>query len=169
MSGDTCERRAWRKRWNEKIKKDAEMYVLKEGALFDKDTGIRVVMELEHFEEIVEAVHKDLGHYGKKQPSTASQTDTSSPQTSGAKAPKNSMPACLASSTNRLPRRRQSRMRRFIHMAKSAHLNSSSWTGLEPHRDPKGQQIPPHSCRPLRPQRLTRWRIQNDQALRLWI
>jgi transposase InsO family protein len=51
---------------DEKIKKDAEMYVLKEGALFDKDTGIRVVMELEHFEEIVEAVHKDLGHYGKK-------------------------------------------------------------------------------------------------------
>ena len=36
------------------------------GALFDKDTGIRVIMELELFEEIVEAIHKDLGHYGKK-------------------------------------------------------------------------------------------------------
>jgi len=51
---------------DEKIKKDAEMYALKEGALFDKDTGIRVVIELEQFEKIVEAVHKDLGHYGKK-------------------------------------------------------------------------------------------------------
>ena len=48
---------------DEKIKKDAEMYALN---LFDKDTGIRVVMELELFEEIVEAIHKDLGHYGKK-------------------------------------------------------------------------------------------------------
>jgi len=52
---------------DEKIKKDVEMFVLKEdGALFDKDNGIRTVMELEHFEKIVEAVHKDLGHYGKK-------------------------------------------------------------------------------------------------------
>jgi hypothetical protein len=49
-----------------RIKEHSLMYELKDGALFDKDTGIRVVMELEMFEEIVEAIHKDLGHYGKK-------------------------------------------------------------------------------------------------------
>jgi len=51
---------------DEKVKSDSEMYVLKDGALFDKDTGIRIVMELELFEDIVEAIYKDLGHYGKK-------------------------------------------------------------------------------------------------------
>jgi len=50
----------------EKIKEDSQMYEPRERALFDKDTGIRVVMDLELFEETVEAIHKDLGHYGKK-------------------------------------------------------------------------------------------------------
>jgi len=31
-----------------------------------KDTGIRVVMNLELFEDIVAGIHKYLGHYGKK-------------------------------------------------------------------------------------------------------
>jgi hypothetical protein len=51
---------------DEKVISDSEMYVLKDGALFDKDTGIRIVMELELFKDIVEAIYKDLGHYSKK-------------------------------------------------------------------------------------------------------
>ena len=104
---------------DEKIKKDAEMYALKEGALFDNDTGIRVVMELELFEEIVEAIHKDLGHYGKK-------TTLDAVADRYIMAPRNSTPACLVNSTNLPPRLRRSSMRRFIHTAKSAPSNSGS-------------------------------------------
>jgi hypothetical protein len=109
---------------DEKIKKDAEMYALKEGALFDKDTGIRVVMELELFEEIVEAIHKDLGHYGKK-------TTLDAVADRYIMAPRNSTPTCLVNSTNLPPRLRRSSMRRFIHTAKSAPSNSGSWITLE--------------------------------------
>ena len=36
------------------------MHQLKERALFDKDTGIRILMDLEMFKELMAAIHKDL-------------------------------------------------------------------------------------------------------------
>jgi hypothetical protein len=36
------------------------MHQLKEGALFDKDTGIHTFKDLEIFEELAAAIHKDL-------------------------------------------------------------------------------------------------------------
>lgn len=50
----------------EEIRKEAGLYELKEGALHEKESGFRVVAEKELFQEVVNAVHKDLGHYGKK-------------------------------------------------------------------------------------------------------
>src|SRR5438045_9521781 len=49
-----------------RMKEDALNYELKEGTLYYRDTGIQVVMDKDLFSQIVEAVHKDLGHYGKK-------------------------------------------------------------------------------------------------------
>src|SRR5579859_4055106 len=51
----------------EKIRLGALEYVLKDGILYYKDTDIQVILEKEHLEKIVEAIHKDLGHYGKQQ------------------------------------------------------------------------------------------------------
>ena len=48
------------------MKEDALNYELKEGTLYYRDTGIQVVMDKDLFSQIVEAVHKDLGHYGKR-------------------------------------------------------------------------------------------------------
>src|SRR3981189_2591694 len=50
----------------DRLKKDALMYELKEGILYLRDTGVRVIMDNALFEEVVTAMHKDLGHYGKK-------------------------------------------------------------------------------------------------------
>ena len=50
----------------DRIKEDALNYDLKEGTLYYRDTGIQVVMDKDLFSQIVEAVHKDLGHYGKR-------------------------------------------------------------------------------------------------------
>jgi transposase InsO family protein len=50
----------------DRLKEDALMYELKHGVLYLKDTGIRVITDNALFEEVVSAMHKDLGHYGKK-------------------------------------------------------------------------------------------------------
>src|SRR5205085_11155939 len=50
----------------DRMKEDALNYELKEGTLYYRDTGIQVVMDKDLFRQIVEAVHKDLGHYGKR-------------------------------------------------------------------------------------------------------
>ena len=50
----------------EEIKEDALLYEMKGDVLYFRETGFRVVSEKELFEKIVNAVHKDLGHYGKK-------------------------------------------------------------------------------------------------------
>jgi transposase InsO family protein len=50
----------------DRLKKDALMYELKEGILYLRDTGIRVITDNALFEEVVSAMHKDLGHYGRK-------------------------------------------------------------------------------------------------------
>jgi len=50
----------------DKIKEDASNYELKDGKLCFKDTGIQVIVDKALFDQVVEAVHKDLGHYGKK-------------------------------------------------------------------------------------------------------
>jgi len=50
----------------DRMKEDALNYELKEGTLYYRDTGIQVVMDKDLFSQIVEAVHKDLGHYGKR-------------------------------------------------------------------------------------------------------
>jgi len=47
----------------EKIRLGALEYVLKDGILYYKNTNIQVILEKEDLEEIVEAIHKDLGHY----------------------------------------------------------------------------------------------------------
>src|SRR5579859_3240389 len=51
----------------EKIRLGALEYVLKDGILYYKDMDIQVILEKEYLEKIVEAIHKDLGHYGKQQ------------------------------------------------------------------------------------------------------
>jgi transposase InsO family protein len=50
----------------DRVKEDALMYELKDGALYFRDTGVRVITDNALFEEVVTAMHKDLGHYGKK-------------------------------------------------------------------------------------------------------
>jgi len=50
----------------EDIRREADLYELKEDALHEKESGFRVILEKELFEKVVNALHKDLGHYGKK-------------------------------------------------------------------------------------------------------
>jgi len=50
----------------DRLKKDALMYELKDDVLYLRDTGVRVITDSAFFEEVVGAMHKDLGHYGKK-------------------------------------------------------------------------------------------------------
>jgi hypothetical protein len=49
----------------EDIKEDASKYILKEKELWEKERDIQVILDIEKRKEIAEAVHKDLGHYGK--------------------------------------------------------------------------------------------------------
>jgi hypothetical protein len=48
------------------MKQDALMYELKEGILYLRETGIRVIVDGAFFDEVVNAMHKDLGHMGRK-------------------------------------------------------------------------------------------------------
>src|SRR5579859_323246 len=50
----------------DRIKEDASNYELKDEVLYFKDTGIQVIVDKALFDQVVEAIHKDLGHYGKK-------------------------------------------------------------------------------------------------------
>ena len=50
----------------DRVKNDADMYELKDDALYLRDTGFRVITDNALFEEVVSAMHKDLGHYGKR-------------------------------------------------------------------------------------------------------
>src|SRR5579859_4422875 len=50
----------------DKIKEDSCDYELKEGTLYFRDTGVQVLADKALFDQVVEAIHKDLGHYGKK-------------------------------------------------------------------------------------------------------
>src|SRR5579859_7169003 len=50
----------------DRIKEDASNYKLKNDTLYFKDTGIQVIMDKALFDQVIEAIHKDLGHYGKK-------------------------------------------------------------------------------------------------------
>ena len=99
------------------------MHELKEGAIFDKDTGIRIFMDSEMFEELVAAIHMDL-EMGRRRRWMLWPTDTSSPQTSGAKALRSSTPACLTSSANLRQRRRPNKTQLFTLMVKSASTGS---------------------------------------------
>src|SRR5579859_1657502 len=50
----------------EEIREEALLYEMKGDALYFRETGFRVISEKHLFEKVVNAVHKDLGHYGKK-------------------------------------------------------------------------------------------------------
>jgi transposase InsO family protein len=50
----------------DRVKKDALMYELKDGILYLRDSGVRVITDGAFFDEVVGAMHKDLGHYGKR-------------------------------------------------------------------------------------------------------
>ena len=50
----------------EEIREGALLYELKEDALYHRETGFRVIFEKDLFDKVVNAVHKDLRHYGKK-------------------------------------------------------------------------------------------------------
>ena len=50
----------------ESIREEADLYELKGEALYEKESGFRVIWEMDLFEKVVNALHKDLGHYGKK-------------------------------------------------------------------------------------------------------
>src|SRR5579859_7287815 len=50
----------------EEIREEALLYEMKGDALYFRETGFRVISEKDLFEKVVNAVHKDLGHYGKK-------------------------------------------------------------------------------------------------------
>ena len=49
----------------EDIKEDASKYILKEKELWEKEREIPVILDGDKGKEIIEAVHRDLGHYGK--------------------------------------------------------------------------------------------------------
>ena len=50
----------------ESIREEADLYELEGDALHEKESGFRVVWERDLFDKVVNALHKDLGHYGKK-------------------------------------------------------------------------------------------------------
>jgi len=50
----------------EDIREEADRYEVKGDALYEKESGFRIVWEKDLFKKVVNALHKDLGHYGKK-------------------------------------------------------------------------------------------------------
>jgi len=50
----------------EELKKDAIGYELRDGKLYNRELNSPVIVTLEDLVAVVDSVHKDLGHYGKK-------------------------------------------------------------------------------------------------------
>ena len=59
-----------KKNWedaSEEVKKDSERYTLREGKLWQVALRTPVLTDLKELHGIMDAIHKDLGHYGSKQ------------------------------------------------------------------------------------------------------
>jgi transposase InsO family protein len=51
---------------DDELKRDSSNYELRDGVLYSSELGTPVVIALEDLESVIESVHKDLGHYGKR-------------------------------------------------------------------------------------------------------
>src|ERR1700738_3908271 len=49
----------------EELKIASEKYLFRDGNLYCKELGIRIILDQEEVKDLVQLVHKDLGYYGK--------------------------------------------------------------------------------------------------------